>query len=451
MAAVDTLVDIHGIRSGPVADGMGNGIVTATVILVVGGDLIGTRYRHRVEGPGETGDIVAVGVVPIRIVVVVAPVRGPATGAPGVAPTDGLAAVGVIHHLFVGDGAGAAAAAGAALAVGIRGGGSGGGEDRVAAVADAPVVGIDIGEVEFPQIALQIPGIGVVGDIIAGDIHQRGRRQPHAAGGGDFLDQGAGVELHHKKAGVAAGLMVAVAEYGAPAAIGQPHDGGLAEGVTQIGIITIGKLPKYNFVGLGFCVAVGVGDIQGEEALAAAPQPCHQNGAPAGTGIAGREVAEGILHGHGAIHAVLVAVILVRKGLQLAEYLVGHIGQHLFAGVGIEAVQHAVIGADEDHLAAVFIGALESVVGGALHVVGIVEIGRADIEWVGVDHIPQRIVADTKLPATDAFVAAVAAQVIEHRLSGQIGLLAAGEIGPAEGHAAAAIMGEDDPFRRAVQ
>ena len=113
-----------------------------------------------------------------------------------------------------------------------------GGVQRIAAQGDRPVGRIAVGEVELPDIALQVAGISVVVAEIPVGIDQQRCRQPVLAAdaGIEFLDQRAGGEIDDEQLCLLAGAVVTVAADGRPHAIVQAHDLGLAEYQSELGM-----------------------------------------------------------------------------------------------------------------------------------------------------------------------------------------------------------------------
>ncbi len=108
----------------------------------------------------------------------------------------------------------------------------------------------------------------------------------------DLLDQIAALQIHDIEHGVTGrtrvavvlGVVVAVTEDRGPVAIVHPHDSRLAEGVAEILVVGIGKLPQHAVLG-GILIIERrrIGDIERVDGLTALAQSCHKHAMPAAT------------------------------------------------------------------------------------------------------------------------------------------------------------------------
>ena len=218
------------------------------------------------------------------------------------------------------------------------------------------------GQVEFPQLAIDVAGIAEVDAAVGADgVDADRRRQPARArhrsrAGIDFADQRAsrGVDDVQRGVAVAAG-QVAVAHDDhrlAAAAVGLgDHRGAVGEAQVRVGRRhravdpARGDLPFGHRGQGGFVRRDGVGDVDCEQALAACAQ--------AADGELGGHAADGDRADvEAAVHVIGMDVGVRRKVLQGRDQHRGHVGPEFRAalvGRCVERVQHAVVGADQQH------------------------------------------------------------------------------------------------------
>jgi hypothetical protein len=206
----------------------------------------------------------------------------------------------------------------------------------VDARGEQPGAGVVI-EAEPPQVAVEVPGIGVVRPGVAAVVHQRRRRQPPgvAQPGGHHAD-GPAAHGVHDQLGVPVGAAIAVAGDHVPVAVRQPGEGGPTVDITDVVLqlrMVRAHLEEHARV-------VPVGHIQDEVTLAAgAESPGHQ--VPA---VGERDTAQ---------FAVDVVGVLVGgrgQGAQPAHDHRRHVGEHLLAVNPVEGMQHAVVGTHQHHV-----------------------------------------------------------------------------------------------------
>ena len=117
----------------------------------------------------------------------------------------------------------------------------------------------------------------------------------------------------------------------------------------------MGEFPQHLAGGIGG-ERCGIGDVDGEQALAAAAQPTDQDAIPGGGAPEGDI---GVLHRRRQIDIVTVEVVRIAEVVQTGTGVGGKqrgrdIGEHLDT-VLVQGVQHAVIGAHVGDARAQFI------------------------------------------------------------------------------------------------
>ena len=194
----------------------------------------------------------------------------------------------------------------------------------------------------------------------------------------------------------------------------------------------VGKFPEHDLFRqcllLGECIrgdeGLGIGDIQGVDTLSAAPQTADQDGPPAGlTHSAGRKLVVGVDHAHPAIDVSLGLVVRIGQFRDLAQQTPRHVGEQLLARRRVEAMQHAVVGADIDHGTAIRVVRAEGAVQLGIRrvpakqvveeLVRIVGIRRADDHRSGMVDRPHAQVAVAESPAVAFLVRLIATQIID--------------------------------------
>ncbi len=262
-----------------------------------------------------------------------------------------------------------------------------------------PVCRVGIVQVEPPDIAVQVTGIDIIDHGIAIEIHCGGAGESigHtvAAGRGDLLDEFPGLDVQHEQCGRTVALVIAIANDDGPAGTAAgPYLGNDRSAVTvaEVGHADGigGDLPEKLAAGVAKVVA---GDVQGEEGLASGAQSADQHAMRAA-------VTEGHI-GPGQFtideELVLSRIRGIGKGAQTGYDRAGDIGETFLTRVGIEGVQHAVVGTDEQQVAP--------------QPGGIVVV--AHVEQAGLDDVTQDM---DPLAEVLAFLAAIPAQKIDQCL-----------------------------------
>src|SRR5699024_11154329 len=128
--------------------------------------------------------------------------------------------------------------------------------------------------------------------------------------------------------------------------IGEFDNGGLAINVAEVAIVAVHEFPQQD--GLGVCLAEirRVRDVEREYALATSAEGAYEYGVPNG-------VEKHVAHGQATVDIRFVRVVLCPQSIQIRVYRGWQKSQGFLAGLGIEGVQHAVVGADVHHGSAV--------------------------------------------------------------------------------------------------
>ena len=198
----------------------------------------------------------------------------------------------------------------------------------------------------------------MVDDAVA--VHVRGAGAGQAVGGiaapahVEFAQQRAGGDVDQVEHRHVLQAVVAVGRQHRPLAAVQAGDDrarqGMAEACERAGAAF--DLPEQLRL-------LRVGDVQGEERAAAGAEAADQHGAPGA-------VEEHVFGDQGAVHQVAMlrnGVARIGQPVHAGQGGTGHEGEDLFAGLGVEGVQHAVVGADVDHAAPRGLRRLEFAVG----------------------------------------------------------------------------------------
>ncbi len=246
-------------------------------------------------------------------------------------------------------------------------------------------------EIKAPQMAVQVAGINArerqIGRRPVGR-HGRGQaircaRSAHA--GVEQVQQPPGFQVHHEQPGAVAGAVVAVAEQRHPAAVAQARDLGCrdapadfiagraaadAQGVGHAGVGGVAELPQHAAGVKG----LRVGHVECEDGAAASAHAAEQNRSP----VARSPVD--VAQGGRAVEKIALVVFVVRPhqlvDLRVAaaaaaqQQFAGQVGKQLLAAArvhdhcrhggrgwvgykrrsGTKGVQHAAVGADEQHV-----------------------------------------------------------------------------------------------------
>ena len=210
-----------------------------------------------------------------------------------------------------------------------------------------PGAGAGVGQVELPDIALQVACIHVHQGLAVGCVDAGGREQGIAGGavGGNFLDHRARLQVEDDQHGLVVGAVGTITQHdrrGAGAIAHHAHDR-RADHIPHIA--GAGAFP--------FDVTGGErgrrGHIQRVHALAATAEGTHQIVLAGDVGIRRDH--------HRPIDEELVLIVATAQERQIGEVDdVRYVGEQFLAIGGIEGVQHAVVGAHVQGLGRRLIG-----------------------------------------------------------------------------------------------
>ena len=223
---------------------------------------------------------------------------------------------------------------------------------------------------------------------------------------------------------VGGGVLVAVAEDCRPAPVRQRGNRGRGHGEAQVLVVRVVELPQHQLCRPGLGELSRVGDVQRKQTAPAGAFAAHQHRAPTPFRAGGFDDHVADDRRRVDVVAVLVfrvgQVMITRAGVDAVQ-VARHIGEDFPASVGIEAMQHAVVGADIHHRLASLIGTAERGVlsptakDGCL-VVRPLEIGCADIDRGRVDDVAEHAFPFAEFKSLGTLVAAVPAQIGDARL-----------------------------------
>ena len=228
-------------------------------------------------------------------------------------------------------------------------------EHRLLAVGHLPVRHRLAGQIELPEVAAQVACVGRGDDLVA-IAHQRHAAQTVGLGIAAHArvqprKDIARRQLDHQQLGTSGAALVAIARHHHPSPIGQHAHlrflqhmtDGIAMGLHRL--VGVAQLPQH---GILQPVEVGVRHIHGEHRLRPCPGGTHHHISPLAAPV-------GIPLDQRAVHHETGLETGSGRGPQLRQRCVGRKGEDLAAailgriGIGIEAVQEALIAAHENH------------------------------------------------------------------------------------------------------
>jgi len=188
------------------------------------------------------------------------------------------------------------------------------------------------------------------------------------------------------------GAVVAVAENHCGFSVVELGEQHFADHEPKIGVVAEFPLDVGGGEGLW------IGHVEREKPFAAVAEAGDQDL------LVGRE--RGIGDGDRPVDEIAVGVGRIRKRGEVgADEEIGHVGEDLLPVGGVEGVQHAIVGADEDGLRTF----------GSVFVV-------VDVYGAGVDDVAEQALAVTERSAVLHFFAPLAAQVVDDVLLDGVGL-----------------------------